>query len=110
VEDVARAFQVNEADNVATLLDDVSLGRVNVHGCGGLVVNAVDQISLGHKIALRAIARGAAVIKYGVSIGIASAEISAGQWVHLHNCHSAVDERSNHLDLKTGVATDTPYV
>ncbi len=39
----------------------------------------------GHKIALRAIAAGAPVRKYGQVIGFASAPISAGEHVHVHN-------------------------
>jgi altronate dehydratase small subunit len=44
-----------------------------------------------------------------VPIGIATTAIEPGAWVHLHNCRSRVDERSSHLDLKTGAALDTAY-
>jgi hypothetical protein len=49
------------------------------------------------------------IVKFGVPIGLSTAPILRGQWVHLHNCRSQVDERSSHLDLKTGAAKDTPY-
>ncbi len=108
--DGPRAFQVNETDNVATMLADVHSGPVLVYGClESRTVQALESISLGHKIAVAPIAAGVPVIKYGVPIGIASANILEGQWVHLHNCGSALDERSNHLDVETGVALDTPY-
>ena len=42
----------------------------------------------GHKIALRAIRAGEAVIKYGSPIGLATAEIPAGAHVHTHNLAS----------------------
>ena len=42
-------------------------------------------------------------------IGIANAAIEIGDWVHLHNCRSQVDERSNSLDVDTGAAADTIY-
>lgn len=107
----AKAFQVHESDNVATLLEDVAGGSVMVYGCArDLVIDAVNPIALGHKMAIEAIAGGAPVIKYGVPIGVAAAAIGAGEWVHLHNCQSAVDERSNHLNVETGAAQDTPYV
>jgi hypothetical protein len=49
------------------------------------------------------------IVKFGVTIGLANAAIPAGAWVHLHNCSSQVDERSSHLDVKTGAALDTVY-
>jgi len=105
-----RCFQVNPADNVATALDDLAPGQVQVlGGAAGTVVDATEEILLGHKIALRKIEQGEAIVKFGVPIGIATAAIEPGGWVHLHNCRSRVDERSSHLDVKTGAALDTAY-
>lgn len=39
----------------------------------------------GHKYALRNIADGAAIVKYGMSIGHATRDIVAGEHVHVHN-------------------------
>lgn len=44
-----------------------------------------EKIPFGHKIALRAIPKGGAVIKYGERIGRAVSEIKPGEWVHIHN-------------------------
>jgi hypothetical protein len=105
-----RCFQVNPADNVATALDDLALGDVQVlGGVTGTAVAAAEEIMLGHKIALRRIGEGEAIVKFGVPIGIATTAIEPGAWVHLHNCRSQVDERSSHLDVKTGAALDTAY-
>ncbi len=105
-----RCFQVNPADNVATALDDLAPGQVTVLGASaGTVVAAAEEILLGHKIALRTIVDGEAIVKFGVPIGIATTAIAQGAWVHLHNCRSQVDERSSHLDVKTGAALDTTY-
>jgi len=105
-----RCFQVHPYDNVATLLDDVHSGELNVSGdAPDRVVTALEPISLGHKIALTLISRGDPIVKYGVPIGLATKDIHSGEWVHLHNCRSQVDERSAHLDIKTGVAKDIPY-
>jgi hypothetical protein len=107
---MTRVFQVNAADNVATALDDLVPGAVELLGVtSGTQVQATETISLGHKLALRAINEGDAVVKFGVPIGIASCRIEPGSWVHLHNCHSQVDERSSHLDVHTGAALDTTY-
>ena len=105
-----RSFQVHPADNVATALDDLAPGQVQVLGSmAGRVVGAEEAIPLGHKIALRGIGAGEAIVKFGVPIGIATRAIEPGAWVHLHNCRSQVDERSSHLDVKTGAALDTTY-
>ena len=106
-----RCFQINPADNVATLLDDVEAAvPVRILGRSGeRTVAAAGAIKLGHKIAVASIARGDAVVKFGVAIGRASRDIGAGEWVHLHNVASAFDERSQTLDLHTGAPTDTKY-
>ena len=69
----------------------------------------MEEIPSGHKIALLGIARGEKIIKYGVPIGCATKDIPAGTWVHLHNMRSLYDERSSHLDIKTGAPKDTKY-
>jgi hypothetical protein len=106
-----RCFRVNAADNVATLLDDVAApGEVHVLNSPGTAkIDAREPIGLGHKVALAGIAVGQAVVKYGVPIGSASRAIAAGEWVHLHNCASNFDARSQTLDVHTGATTDTKY-
>jgi altronate dehydratase small subunit len=105
------AFQVAAADNVATLLSDVAAGAVlTIIGPEGKhAINAREDISLGHKIAIAPIAEGAPVTKFGVVIGIATRGIEAGEWVHLHNCRSQLDERSGKFDVHTGEPGDNAY-
>lgn len=50
-----------------------------------ILLSEQDGIPAGHKRAIRPIAKGEAVIKYGHPIGEASCEIAAGEWVHSHN-------------------------
>jgi hypothetical protein len=106
-----RAFCINAKDNVATLLDDVREPQaVQVLGASSVrEVCSSEPIALGHKIALRDVREGEPIVKFGVPIGHASQAIRAGEWIHLHNCESAFDERSRTLDLHTGAATDTKY-
>src|SRR3954471_7424780 len=108
---MARAFCVNPADNVATMLEETSESAIVrvLGGASEVELNPLESIALGHKIALRDIGKGEPIIKFGVQIGRASHDIHAGQWVHLHNCESSFDERSQTLDLHTGAATDTKY-
>lgn len=105
-----RVFQITISDNVATALTDVTPGDAVVLGDASVSrIWAVTNIPQGHKIALCDIAMGEDIQKYGVRIGRASINIAAGEWVHLHNIHSVYDERSNHLDVITGVPKDIRY-
>jgi altronate hydrolase len=45
-----------------------------------------DRISAGHKVAIRPIAQGEAIRRYGQIIGFATQQIAPGQHVHTHNC------------------------
>jgi len=46
---------------------------------------AVDDIPIGHKLAIKAMKKGGAVIKYGVNIGKVVANIAVGEHTHIHN-------------------------
>ena len=48
-------------------------------------VEAADDVPLGHKLALRDVASGDEIVEYGVVIGRATADITTGQHVHVHN-------------------------
>ncbi len=47
-----------------------------------------EEILLGHKIALKDIAKGDHVIEYGEVIGVATKDIGNGEHVHIHNLKS----------------------
>lgn len=105
------AFQIAREDNVCTTLTAVKPGTVHITGQAEIRSITIDkEMARGHKIAVRRIEKGEAVIKYGVEIGIATQTIEPGDWVHLHNCKSKYDERSSTLDLETGAPTDTKYI
>lgn len=104
------AFQINAQDNVATLLRPTQPGPVIVRGSAGEIqIIAHEPIEHGHKIAIAAIAQGEDIVKFGVVIGAATCAIQQGDWVHLHNCGSKLDERSNAFDVHTGVPEDVTY-
>ena len=77
---------ISDADNVATALDALAPGTV-LNGVANVTV--CDAIPRGHKVAIRPIAAGTAVMKYGSPIGVAMADIPAGAHVHTHNVSSA---------------------
>ena len=77
------ALQLDRSDDVAVALGPLSRGnRVRV---GGTLIEVGEDIPSGHKVALRTIAQGAEIRKYGWPIGIATSPIAAGGWVHSHN-------------------------
>jgi altronate dehydratase len=82
-----KALQIiSDRDNVATALEPLEPGRQLA--VGETVVIVREAIPRGHKIAVRTIGTGEAVIKYGCPIGLAAADIPAGTHVHIHNVSS----------------------
>ena len=53
--------------------------------CGSETITLRDNLPMGHKVALRDIRKGEAVIKYGFPIGEAMEDIPAGAHIHTHN-------------------------
>ena len=50
-----------------------------------IAVQATQDIPIGHKVALRDMAVGDTVLKYGIDIGKVVAPIKAGEHAHVHN-------------------------
>lgn len=91
--DVKLAFLAHRSgDAVAVAVQDVEPGRAEVGYLDDTAPETVEvnaQVPLGHKVALQDIPSGSDVIEYGVRVGIASANISRGDYVHTHNVRSA---------------------
>jgi uncharacterized protein YbjT (DUF2867 family) len=84
------AILLHPDDNVATALTPLETGQT-VDVALDDVTHTTElraDIAFGHKYALRDIAEGEEVLKYGLPIGKALAPIRAGDWVHVHNCRS----------------------
>jgi altronate hydrolase len=75
---------LHASDNVAVARVALAPGA-DVASPGGTTLRVRDAIEAGHKVALRPIARGEAVLKYGQPIGVAGADIQPGEHVHVHN-------------------------
>lgn len=103
-----KVFVIDEADNVGTVVVE-ALNKGDAVGTNGRIsdveVTANADIAYGHKIALRDIAEGEVVLKYGLSIGNASQDIKAGDHVHAHNVESNRG-RGDLVDDKPMVASD----
>src|SRR5512142_1984613 len=50
-----------------------------------MAIEAKSDIPIGHKLAIKPLANGATVIKYGVDIGKAIAPIQVGEHTHVQN-------------------------
>ena len=82
---------LNEGDSVVTALVELAEGAsltVDIDG-GATDITLSSAVPYAHKIAVRAMAKGDPVTKYGEVIGLASAAIAPGDWVHVHNVESA---------------------
>ena len=95
-----KLIQINPSDNVAVALTDISSGETIA--LDNTTVTATENISRGHKIALKDINDGSDVIKYGNVIAHAKKDIKAGCWVHTHNATTTLsDEGSYTYNHKT---------
>ena len=79
---VARTLRLSDEDNVVVATERTEPGATVADG-----ITARQRIPFGHKVAIRPIAQGDAVVKFGQIIGFASQPIAPGDWVHEHNCY-----------------------
>lgn len=91
---IAHAMRIDPRDEVAVALRAIAAGEV-VH-VDGEALTLTDAVERGHKIALRPIAAGEQVRRYGWPIGTATHDIAAGAHVHSHN-------------LRTNLRAEEPY-
>ncbi|AQR61161.1 galactonate dehydratase [Brevundimonas sp. LM2] len=76
----APALRLHPEDDVAVCVRALQPGETVL---GGIVVR--EAVPAGHKLALRGLAPGEPVRKYGQVIGATTAPVQAGDWVHVHN-------------------------
>ncbi|MEI6300526.1 MAG: altronate dehydratase family protein [Betaproteobacteria bacterium] len=75
------SIRLHDNDNVVIARADVGIGVALPQE--GIKTRA--QVTAGHKIAARKIAKGEPILKYNVTIGFANVDIEAGSYVHSHN-------------------------
>ena len=73
-----RSIRMHDNDNVAIVVNDGGLPAGAVFPDGLILIDKVPQ---GHKVALRPIPQGDAILRYNVAIGYAVRDIAAGAWV-----------------------------
>ncbi|MDE7306507.1 MAG: altronate dehydratase family protein [Clostridia bacterium] len=77
---------INPLDNVAVALVDLKKGETHEG------VTLCEDITKGHKFALKEIKSGEQIIKYGNPIARATADIAKGAHVHTHNVKTNLSE------------------
>lgn len=86
-------LQLAPDDNVVVAMRKLTPGEAVT--VGELVITVKDAIPFAHKLAVRDLARGAKVTKFGVPIGSTTAAIAQGALVHVHNLKSDYIENSS---------------
>lgn len=81
-----RLLQLAPDDNVCAARATIDAGETIQ--IGGQAVAVPTTAPTGHKIAVRAIAVGERIFKYGAPIGSATQPIAPGDYVHTHNLKS----------------------
>lgn len=86
---VTGVLRIHPSDNVAVALAALPSGaevRLDAR-----TLKLRDDVPAGHKLALADLTRGAAVVKYGFPIGVTTADVAAGAWVHTHNLRTGLE-------------------
>lgn len=107
-----RLIRVSENDSVAVAVELLPKGtEVSLEGTS---YKMLQDIPFGHKVALAPVSCGKTVYKYAQPIGIATADIKAGEWVHSHNMKTGLDgklgytyHKKSHKAVDIGGIRDT---
>ena len=75
-------------DDVGVAVEDLKkgskVGAVTLEGKAAGTIKLTQDVPLGHKVAMRDLAKDTPVIKYGRPVGKAVADIAKGAHVHVH--------------------------
>lgn len=91
---------IDPADNVGVALTDLKAGDQGLLRSHDRLVpiGIREAIPFGHKVAVRDLAAGENVVKYGQVMGRTTAPIAVGQHVHVHN----IEGLRGRGDISTG--------
>lgn len=96
--DRLQARWLRPTDDVATVLWSLRKGET-VRVTNGSVAREVtlqEDVGAGHKFAVRALAAGLRIRKYGEFIGRTTSAVPAGGWVHVHNLATTARHDGRH--------------
>lgn len=92
-------LKVHPEDSVAVAIRPLSQG--DVVEVAGLQITLATDIPPGHKFALKNLAKGEKVIKYGAPIGYAITDIASGEHVHATNIKTLLSENATYVYDRT---------
>ena len=81
--DTARTLHLDPRDDVAVALEPLQHGARIAAAGGSIEIRG--EVPYGHKVALRDMAAGETVRKFGWPIGKLTANVAAGEHIHTHN-------------------------
>ena len=94
------AIRINSADIVAVALEPLSKGTtINLEAMDNvpeISITLKEDITAGHKFAIKPIKKDQPIIKYGYPIGAAKEDIDVGMHVHTHNIHTLLSETGSY--------------
>lgn len=93
-------IRIHKNDNVAVALKPLPNGTT--YNVDGNEVTVIEEIPQGHKFALRDIAVGEDVVKYGFRIGTTKEAVKKGAWVHVQNVKTALGDLLEYTYNPTG--------
>ena len=79
--------KIRDKDDVIVALRDFKKGET----VDGIVL--LDDVKMGHKIAIRDMKKGHHLIKYGNVIGVLCQDVKKGNWIHSHNLVTSLTEK-----------------
>ncbi len=84
-----RALAHKSTDDVAIAVADLKAGEeLTIHSLEGgkpHKVKLLEDVPLGHKVALKDLPKGHVVIEYGEKVGQMTQAVAKGGYVHVHN-------------------------
>jgi len=90
---LTRFIMHDKNDSVGVAVTEIKAGEVLegwvMEDDSTVTVTAINNIPLGHKIAMVPVKVGESIIKYSVKIGKTVQDIAVGEHVHIHNLKTA---------------------
>ena len=94
------AIRINSADVVAVALEPLAKGTTvtleAMDNVPEVKVTLQEDITAGHKFAIKDIKKDEPIIKYGYPIGAAKEDIPTGKHVHVHNIHTLLTDSGSY--------------
>jgi galactarate dehydratase len=100
-----KIIQITPADNVGIAASSFGIEKDTILPDGSMVK---ELIPMGHKVALKNIQQGEAIIRYGHCIGVADKNIEAGYWVNENNISLSLPPDLDSIPLKNNYQWNEP--